>query len=378
MNRRQAIMDRTTTACTRRAALTAALATTAACGSALAQGAASANALNQEERQPLVLDKMGSFMFGGTTITSPTGETFHGDHGYAQYLIPQNARQYPLVMWHGLGQSGKTWESTPDGREGFQQIFARRGWPVYIIDQPRRGRAGRATVLDPEPPTNPTLQAESEAWNTFRLGVWTPPQRRTFFPGVQFSRDWPSINQFLRQQTPNTGAEPFPSAEHRDFLGTTVARLFHRIGPGVLVTHSHSGQYGWATVMKAPNLVKAVVAYESGEFSFPENELPPDVPTAHPDWGSILAPQPVPMSEFMKLTRIPIQLVYGDNITSIPSDIFGAVCRRREPPWRKCSVHRAPAAWHPWQHAFPDVGPQQSTDREPAVAIPAQHWTRSA
>ena len=72
--------------------------------------------------------------------------TIHGDHAYAQFQIPEHARRYPLVMWHGGGQFSKTWESTPDGREGYQTIFLRRGFAVYILDQPARGRAGRSTV----------------------------------------------------------------------------------------------------------------------------------------------------------------------------------------------------------------------------------------
>jgi len=31
----------------------------------------------------------------------------------------------PLVMWHGFGQFGKSWETTADGRESFQNIFLR-------------------------------------------------------------------------------------------------------------------------------------------------------------------------------------------------------------------------------------------------------------
>ena len=46
------------------------------------------------------------------------------------------ARKLPLVFWHGHGQSAKTWETTPDGREGFQNIFLRRRFSVYLIDQP--------------------------------------------------------------------------------------------------------------------------------------------------------------------------------------------------------------------------------------------------
>ena len=71
----------------------------------------------------------------------PQGQTFHGDHAYVFYQIPVGARGYPLVFLHGAGQSKKTWESTPDGREGFQNIFLRRDFAVYLLDQPRRGAA---------------------------------------------------------------------------------------------------------------------------------------------------------------------------------------------------------------------------------------------
>ena len=67
------------------------------------------------------------------------GQTFHGDHAYVSYQIPENPHRLPLVFLHGAGQSGKTWESTPDGREGFGTIFLRRGFATYILDQPRRG-----------------------------------------------------------------------------------------------------------------------------------------------------------------------------------------------------------------------------------------------
>lgn len=107
-------------------------------------------------QEPLLIQEQGSFAVGGTVITNPgtfdpynqtpEGQTFHGDHAYIFYQIPVNARKYPLVMWHGIGQFTKTWETTPDGREGFQTIFLRRGFGVYLIDQPRRGNAGRSTA----------------------------------------------------------------------------------------------------------------------------------------------------------------------------------------------------------------------------------------
>lgn len=34
---------------------------------------------------PISLKTMGSLYFGGTVSRAADGETFHGDHGYAQY-----------------------------------------------------------------------------------------------------------------------------------------------------------------------------------------------------------------------------------------------------------------------------------------------------
>ena len=95
--------------------------------------------------EPLIIQEQGSFAAGGTVITDPEGRTLHGDHAYAFYQVPAGARRYPLVLWHGAGQFSKTWETTPDGRDGFQNIFLRRNFAVYLVDQPRRGDAGRST-----------------------------------------------------------------------------------------------------------------------------------------------------------------------------------------------------------------------------------------
>ena len=99
-------------------------------------------------------------------------------------------------MWHGAGQFSKTWETTPDGREGFQNIFLRRHFSTYLIDQPRRGDAGRSMVETTIKPT-----PDEQLWfNQFRVGIWP-----NYFDGVQFSRDPETLNQYFRSMTPNTG-----------------------------------------------------------------------------------------------------------------------------------------------------------------------------
>lgn len=272
------------------------------------------------DASPIVLSTMGSFMFGGTVSSTENGDTFHGDHGYAQYYVPQKSRNYPLVMWHGIGQSGKTWETTADGREGYQALMPRRGWSVYIIDQPRRGRAGhtQSKVLG----SSPTTEHESAAWDAFRLGVWVPPASPTVYKDMQFPIDPSSIDQFFRWQTPNTGDEPFPGVDHRIFMAKAVGDLLKRTGPSILITHSNSGQYGWTTAIENPDMVKAVVAYEPGAFSFPEGERPGEIPFKNELAAKFMQPQMVGMDDFMELTKIPIIIIYGDNIATELSDVF--------------------------------------------------------
>jgi hypothetical protein len=250
----------------------------------------------------LVIKAQGSFMVGGTLLTASNGDTFHGDHAYVQFQIPPDARNLPIVMWHGGGQFSKTWESTPDGRDGYENIFLRRGFATYILDQPRRGRAGRGlegtTIANAVP-------NESSIWGIFRLGRWP-----VFFPNVQFSGayDPAALGQFYRQQTPDTG--PSFDLAHRHILIDAASALFDKIGPAVLITHSASGRLGWPTAIRSAN-VKAIICYETGSFVFPEGEVPPPPPPHEAI--------PVPLTDFLKLTRIPIQVVFGDNIPTAPT-----------------------------------------------------------
>jgi pimeloyl-ACP methyl ester carboxylesterase len=261
-------------------------------------------------RAPIAIQDQGSFAVGGTVVTAPgtydpvkagpAGQTLHGDHAYVAYQIPVAAKQLPIAFLHGHLQFSKTWETTPDGREGFNNIFLRRGFGVYLIDQPRRGNAGSSTeplMLTPTP-------SDQTLFNTFRVGIW--PE---YFAGVQFARDRDTLNQYLRQATPNTG--PFDL----QVTSRAVAALFDKIGPGILVSHSMGGGVGWAAAQKSPN-IKAIVSYEPGSnFPFPEGEVPPPLPSS----GGALEPIAVSMADFKKLTKMPIIIYYGDYIPEEPN-----------------------------------------------------------
>ena len=272
----------------------------------------------ETRKAPLIIQKQGSFAVGGASRQEPgtfdpikqgafsptgvnqAGQTFHGDHAYAFYQIPANARKLPLVFWHGHGQSGRTWETTPDGREGFQNLFLRRRFGVYLLDQPRRGRAARSMEAETLKPA-----ADEQLWfGIFRLGAWP-----NFYPGVQFSKDPQALEQFFRQMVPNTG--PYDAGVNI----AAVSALFDTIGDGILVTHSQSGGPGWRTAIKSQK-VRAVVSYEpGGDFIFPEGEAPKPIVLS----GRTVTPAVVPLADFMALTKIPIVIYYGDNIPANPS-----------------------------------------------------------
>ena len=259
---------------------------------------------------PLAIQAQGSFTVGGTVLKTPgsyhnnkptaAGQSFHGDHLYAFYQVPQNPKALPIVMLHGAFQSARSWETTSDGREGFQTLFLRRGFPVYLIDQPRRGRAGNSSVAaSVEPSPNDQL-----FFDQFRLGKWPH-----YFDNVQFDRKPETLNQFFRSVTPNTG--PYDASVITD----AMSALFDKVGPAILFTHSQGGGPGWLTAIKNPK-VKAVVAFEPGSgFIFPQGELPPAMPSA----AGTLSPEGVSMVDFQKLTRIPIVIYYGDNFPTAPT-----------------------------------------------------------
>ena len=113
----------------------------------------------EEPKKPLVLEEQGSFFVGGETKTIPlrlrrgaarrAGGDITVNQMYVQYQIPVNANPHvPVVMVHGCCLSSKTWETTPDGRMGWNEYFVRKNRPVYLADQVSRARSGFDATQD--------------------------------------------------------------------------------------------------------------------------------------------------------------------------------------------------------------------------------------
>ena len=254
------------------------------------------------EPQSLTITEQGGRPFGGRVVGEPATGSLHCDHGYVEWQIPANPRRTPIVMVHA--SSTKTWDTTFDGRDGFRNIFLRRGYRVYITDLPRTGRAGQGCATTTYTPRADNDQASFTTW---RLGLWLPgtaePQ---FYPGVQFPRTREALNEFLRIQYPE-----FNAPENEQIETDALAQLLNEVGRSVVLTHSSTGIRGWITGTKTANIA-AIVSYEPGNAVFPEGEVPP--PIRRVDGMMVPAGEVIPMADFIKLTKLPIQIVWGDYI----------------------------------------------------------------
>lgn len=221
--------------------------------------------------RPLMLAKQGSFFVNeqniATAFPTATGAPVPGHISakgmYVQYQIPdaRNRGAYPVIMVHGSGHTGKTYEETPDGRIGWAEYLVRRGIPVYIVDHSGRARSGfdptstNRAKLESNPALIPSFAefTNEQAWTNFRFGptVWTPYEN-TQFPIS--ARD-----QYFAQIVPNTETS-YPDGG--DNTVAALAALLDRIGPAVVMVHSQSGAYGIGAAIARPDLAKAVVSVE--------------------------------------------------------------------------------------------------------------------
>ena len=237
---------------------------------------------------PLQIARQGSFFVGGrdlaSTSLSPlpayaTEGTVTVDQMYVRYQEPVTVVGAPLVLIHGCCLTGKTWETTPDGRMGWDEYFVRRGHPVYVVDQAWRGRsaadisalnavrAGRSAAEQ-----LPTVFAASHesAWTIFRFG----PDYPRVFPGMKFPLD--AAPELWRQMVPDwLNALPRPNP-----TPLALGRLSAQLDRAVLISHSQSGIFPFQVAQRDPSHLEAIVAIEPAACPAADSDLKPylDVP----------------------------------------------------------------------------------------------------
>src|SRR6266700_1789455 len=108
----------------------------------LAAALALVPAVAAQAQEPLSIAKQG-YLFAGGKYTTVNGRQVLSGQMYVEYQIPRRRTQpFPIVIIPGGAQTATNFTGTPDGREGWAQHFLRRGYAVYIVEQPGRGRSG--------------------------------------------------------------------------------------------------------------------------------------------------------------------------------------------------------------------------------------------
>jgi pimeloyl-ACP methyl ester carboxylesterase len=226
--------------------------------------------------EPIALRDMGSFHVGGRLVEisgkpvkevvftqggvpakiDPNG-TYQVEQMYVQYFLPANEKgAYPLLMWHGGGLTGATYETTPDGREGWLNYFLRKGWSVYNSDAVERGRAGWAQYPDIFK-GEPVFLTTANPFERFRIGAagsYDPdPAKRKLLPGSQFPND--GYDNFIKQNVPRWTTNDDAT------LAAYIAEI-DRVCPCVILFHSQAGAFGFKAAQARPDKVKALIAVE--------------------------------------------------------------------------------------------------------------------
>jgi hypothetical protein len=224
---------------------------------------------------PLKLKELGSFFVGGVNITSEFNDTTPGvrspgtltiNNPYVQYAIPEDRNwRYPIIFWPGGGHTGKVYETTPDGREGWSNYFVRKGISVYNADGVNRGGSlwdltGIAMVGQGAIPPNqmPAINRRhhTDAWVGFRIGpALGVPHPTTQFPIEAFA-------QYANQLVP-----AFRDPVEDDKNVAAMVALLDKLGPSIVLTWSQSGRFGTRAAIARPNLVKALILLEPAAVS---------------------------------------------------------------------------------------------------------------
>jgi pimeloyl-ACP methyl ester carboxylesterase len=248
---------------------------------------------------PLVLKAQGSFFVGGEKVEQTQGELGNLGPGghitvnqmYVRYMVPQGGdRNLAVVMVHGATLTGKSWETTPDGRMGWDEYFVRKGHPVYVPDQVGRGRSGFNQAVFNNVRAGSTLPANQPSWLRFSdEGVW-PNFRFGSKPGLPYSdSQFPvaAVDELSKQGVPDVsfGGVPTPNPTLK-----ALADLAGQLNGAVLMGHSQSGSFPLEAALINPAATRGLVLVEPGS-----------------------CPARYTAEQIATLAKVPLLVVFGDH-----------------------------------------------------------------
>ncbi|OZI70899.1 esterase [Bordetella genomosp. 12] len=193
----------------------------------------------------------------------PNGEHVYGQMYVQHYRQARPRHPHPVLLWHGGGMTGCTWESTPDGRDGWLMRFLQAGYDVLVSDAVERGRSSWARFPEIYK-TAPVFRPKKEGWINFRLGPQYGPGTRVAYPGQQFPVE--AFDAFAQQWVPR-----WPG--HEAMILAAYEALVRRVGPCHIVAHSQGAGFAAEVARRLPASVVSVVGVEPGGMPEPQGAL---------------------------------------------------------------------------------------------------------
>ncbi|KAJ6538950.1 Alpha/beta hydrolase family-domain-containing protein [Mycena capillaripes] len=215
-----------------------------------------------------------AYFYVGETYTAQGNSSLAVGQMYVEHLTPAVVTQaLPLLFIHGQGMTGTNFLNTPDGRLGWADYFLSKGYELYILDQPSRGRSPWQPSVDGALLPSDTLTIESHFTAVERYKLWPQAVLHTQWPGNGSVGD-PVFDEFFASTVPSLSSQ----AEEGGKIKHAGSLLLDKIGPVILLTHSQAGQFGWILADSRPKQVKAIVALEPAGPPFINAIFPPFTP----------------------------------------------------------------------------------------------------
>lgn len=206
--------------------------------------------------------KTVTFTPGGAPATVDPNGVYQVEQMYVQYFVPTHGRgKLPLLLWHGGGLTGVTYETTPDGRPGWLNYFLTQGWTVYNSDAVERGRSGWAMYPDVFA-GEPVFLTKENPFERFRIGAGPgsynkDPAKMKLLPGSQFPAE--GYDNFTKQGVPR-----WTTTDAQIIRAYTA--LVDRVCPCVVLAHSQGGPFAFRVAQDRPDKVKGLVLVEPAGF----------------------------------------------------------------------------------------------------------------
>ncbi|KAF5546602.1 adenylosuccinate lyase [Fusarium mexicanum] len=202
------------------------------------------------------------FYVGGRYDSDGDGGHVFRDQMYVEKLAPVKGawKDTPIVMIHGMAQTGTNFLNKPDGGVGWASRFIEQGYEVYIVDQTFRGRSAWMPGQGAAKLSTLSAEAVEVAFTDSRTHMlWPQAVNHTQWPGSGVRGD-PVFDAFYSSNV--------EFVDNTTYQQTSVqaagAALLDRIGkPAVLLGHSQGSFMPTLIADMRPNLTKSIVLLEA-------------------------------------------------------------------------------------------------------------------